>query len=239
MKAGKIVLLVLGIILLILSLIPLLVGGGLMWAEKALRDSEGFYTTPAIQVEKDSYAIVTEPINIDIGEDWEWVFRGRHFSPSNFLALNIQGFNNNSSKQIFLGIAEASELEAYLENVEYDEITAFKIHRHNMEYTDHPGTSSVEAPTTQTFWITSAYGQGRQTLEWSIEEGTYSLVLMNGDGSRGLDLAISVGVKLPLVVGWIGIVFLVVGLVLLGVAILMVYLGVRRPKLLGGESPKT
>jgi len=55
-------------------------------------------------------------------------------------------------------------------------------------------------------------------------------VLMNDDGSQGLDLAVSIGVKVPPVVGWIGVGILVVGLVLLGVAVLMIYLGVRRPK---------
>jgi hypothetical protein len=52
--------------------------------------------------------------------------------------------------------------------------------------------------------------------------------LMNADGSRGLDLAASVGVKVPPVLGGIGVVLLVVGLVLLAVAILMIYLAVRR-----------
>ncbi|KKK74786.1 hypothetical protein LCGC14_2880260, partial [marine sediment metagenome] len=43
----------------------------------------------------------------------------------------------------------------------------------------------------------SAYGEETQTLEWGIKEGTYSLVLMNDDGSQGLDLAVSIGVKYP------------------------------------------
>ena len=76
MSAGKIVLLVFGIIILLVSLVPLLAGGGLMLAEKALRDSEGFYTTPVIQLEKDSYTIVTKPANIDLGDDWEWIWIG-------------------------------------------------------------------------------------------------------------------------------------------------------------------
>jgi len=52
MSAGKIVLLVFGIIILLISFFPLLAGGGLMWVEKALRDSEGFYTTPVISLRK-------------------------------------------------------------------------------------------------------------------------------------------------------------------------------------------
>ena len=230
MSAGKIVLLVFGIIILLVSLVPLLAGGGLMWVEKALRDSEGFYTTPSIQLEKDSYAIVTEPANIDLGDDWEWISWGRRWDPSDFLTLKMEGSSSNPSTQIFLGIAQVSDLKTYLHDVKYDEVTDFRIRRPSLEYTDHPGTLRPEAPTTQGFWTASAHGEGRQTLEWGIEEGTYSLVLMNDDGSQGLDLAVSIGVKVPPVVGWIGVGLLVVGLVLLGVAVLMIYLGARRPK---------
>jgi len=230
MKAGKIVLLVFGVIVLLISLVPLLAGGGLMWAEKALRDSEGFYTTPAIQLEKDSHAIVTGHANIDLGGDWEWISWGRRWHPSDFLTLKIEGSSNDPEKQIFIGVAEAEDLETYLKDVEYDEISDFRIRRPSLGYTNHPGTLAPEAPTNQAFWTASAHGTGTQTLEWGIEEGTYSLALMNEDGSRGLDLAASVGVKVPPVVGGIGIGLLVVGLVLLVVAILMIYLAVRRPK---------
>jgi len=234
MKAGKIVLLVFGVIILLISLVPLLGGGGLMWAEKALRDSEGFYTTPAIRLDKDSYAIVTEPANIDLRGDQDWLWKTRIFGarcdPSDFLTLKLEGSSNDASKQVFLGIAPISDLKTYLRDVEYDEVIDFKIRGVRLDYTNHPGTSAPEAPTTQTFWTASAHGEGTQTLEWGIEEGTYSFVLMNADGSRGLDLDASVGVKVPPVVGGIGIILLVVGLVLLAVAILMIYLGVRRPK---------
>jgi len=142
----------------------------------------------------------------------------------------MEGSSSNPPTQIFLAIAEVSDLETYLHDVKYDEVTDFRIRRPSLEYTDHSGTSKPEAPTTQTFWTASAYGEGTQTLEWGIEEGTYSLVLMNDDGSQGLDLAVSIGVKVPPVVGWIGVGILVVGLVLLGVAVLMIYLAVRRPK---------
>ena len=229
MSAGKIVLLVFGVIVLLVSVALLLSGGVLMWAEKALKDSEGFYTTPAIQLEKDSHAIVTEPANIDFGGDWGWLsWLGRR-EPGDFLTLKIEGSNNDPSKQIFIGVAEASGLEVYLKDVEYDEITRFRIRRHSLGYTNHPGASEPQAPTTQTFWTTSVHGAGTQTLEWGIEEGTYSLVMMNEDGSRGLDLAASVGVKVPPVFWGISVGLLVVGLVLLGVAIVMIYLAVRRP----------
>jgi hypothetical protein len=61
MSAGKIVLLVFGVIVLLVSFAFLVPGEVLMWAEKAIKDSEGFYSTKTISPERDSYAIVTKP----------------------------------------------------------------------------------------------------------------------------------------------------------------------------------
>jgi len=230
MSGGKIVLLIFGIIVLLVSLVLLLPGGALMWAEKALRDDEGFYTTKTIEFDRDSYAILTEPANIDLGEEWEWLPWVRSWCPSDFLTLKIEGSSSDSSKQIFIGVAETSDLERYLTGVEYDEITDFKFRRLSPKYTNHPGTSEPLAPTSQAFWTASAHGAGTQTLEWGIESGTYSFLLMNEDGSRGLDLEALVGIAVPSVLWGIGVGLLIGGLVVLALAVLMIYLAVRRPK---------
>ncbi len=75
MSVGKIMLLVFGIIVLLMS-IGLLVGGGaLLWTDNVIKDSEGFYNTGTIQIEKDSYAIVSGPADIDIDTGWDWGWR--------------------------------------------------------------------------------------------------------------------------------------------------------------------
>ena len=230
MTGGKIVLLVFGIIVLLVSLVLLLPGGALIWAERTLRDGEGFYTSKTIELDRDSYAIVTEPANIDLGEEWEWLPWVRSWGPSDFLTLKIEGSSSDSSKQIFIGVAETSDLESYLTGVEYDEITDFNFRRLKPEYTNHRGTSEPLAPTSLTFWTASAHGAGIQTLEWAIESGTYSFLLMNEDGSRGLDLEALVGIAVPSVLGGIGVGLLVGGLVVVALAVLMIYLAVRKRK---------
>ena len=230
MSAGKIVLLVFGIIVLLISLVLLLPGGALIWAERTLRDDEGFYTTKTIELDRDSYAIVTEPANIDLGDEWEWLPWVRSWGPSDFLTLKIEGSSSDSSKQIFIGVAETLDLEVYLTGVEYDEITDFNFRRLSPEYTNHPGTSEPLVPISQDFWTASANGGGIQTLEWAIESGTYSFLLMNEDGSRGLDLEALIGIAVPSVLWGIGVGLFIGGLVVLALAILMLYLAVRRRK---------
>lgn len=230
MKAGKIVLLVVGIIVLLISLAPLLAGGGLMWAEKAIRGPDGFYTTPRISLKKDSYAIVTKPTNIDLGGEWQWPSWLGYRKPSELLSVKIEGSSRDTSKQVFIGIAPASDLENYLKDVEYDEVTDFGIRRATLDYTNHPGALEPEVPITQTFWVASAYGKEVEALQWGIEEGTYSVALMNADGSRGLDLSVSVGIKIPPMISKIATWLLVAGAILLAVAILLIVLAARKPR---------
>ena len=230
MSGGRIVLLVFGVIVLLISLVLLLPGGVLIWAERTLRDGEGFYTSKTIELDRDSYAIVTEPANIDLGDEWEWLPWVRSWGPSDFLTLKIEGSSSDSSKQIFIGVAETSDLEGYLTGVEYDEITDWEFRRRSPKYTNHPGTSEPLAPISQAFWTASAHGAGTQTLEWAIESGTYSFLLMNEDGSRGLDLEASIGIAVPSVLGGIGVGLFIGGLVVLALAVLMLYLAVRKRK---------
>jgi len=216
----KIVLLVLGLIVVLVAFGAMAAGGSALWANSNLKDDEGYFSTETILIDKDSHAIVTEPAGIDLEAAWIWDW-------SNLATIKVGGSNDNSSKQIFIGIAEESDLNDYLSDVEYDEITEFSIYPYNVEYTNHPGDSEPGAPTSQTFWIASAHGDGTQTLEWELEAGTYSLVLMNADGSADVDLSVMVSAKIPWLFG-VGVGLLVGGIVALLLGALMIVQVVRR-----------
>ena len=211
---GRILLLVFGVIILLVGIASLFGGGALIWANSALTDDEGFLTTSTVQLDQDSHAIVTTPTDVDVSTAWLWTW-------SNLVIFKVEGSKDDPSKQIFIGIAEESFLNTYLSNVNYDEITEFRFYPYSVEYTNHPGDSEPAAPTSQTFWAASAYGGGNQTLKWEPETGSYSLVLMNDDGSAGVDLSVVFGAKLPWVFG-IGVGLLVAGVLSLVTGGLMV-----------------
>ena len=231
MSAGKIVLLVFGIIGLLVSFGLLVGGGALLWADITIKDSEGFYTTEIVQLERDSYAIVTPAADIDLETAWLWDW-------GNLATFKVEGSNNDPTKQIFMGVAEESDVQAYLSGVEYDEITQFRIRPYRVDYTNHPGTSAPAAPTSQTFWTELAHGAGTQTLEWELETGNHVLVLMNADGSAGVDLSTVVGAKVPLVL-WVGVGLLIGGIFVLIIGVLMVFFAARRRGTVPPEPPET
>ena len=219
MGAGKIVLLIIGIIVLLVALGFMAAGGFLVWLDTARADSEGFVSTRTVHLERTSYAIVTEPVELHV-DAWFWDW-------SDLGSIKVEGSNNDSSKQMFMGIARETELNSYLRDVEYDEITDFGFLSSDVDYESHPGSSAPAAPIVHSFWIAFADGAGTQTLEWELEEGTFSLVLMNSDGSSGIDLDVKVMVKINHIFK-IGVGLLAGGFVLLIGGTLMVFFAVRR-----------
>ena len=57
-------------------------------------------------------------------------------------------------------------------------------------------------------------------MAWKLRSGTWSIVVMNADGSRDVAATIGVGVKVPLAL-WVGIGLSLIGGALLAVAGLM------------------
>ncbi len=224
MSAGKIILLVFGVIVVLISFSLMAGGGALIWADATHVDSEGFIKSDTIHIERDSRAVVTGSIEID-----EEALRVLNWMGV-ITVFEVEGRSNNPSKQIFIGVADESDVETYLNNVDYDEITFIDIDWLSFDevtYTSHPGSSTPIAPTSQTFWAASAHGAGTQTMGWETEVGSHSIVLMNDDGSSGVDLSAIFKAKIPSIFGF-GVGFLIGGIVLLIVGGFMVYLAVRR-----------
>jgi len=224
MSGGKIVLLVFGVIVVLLSFGLMASGGALIWADATHVDSEGFINSDTIDIERDSYAVISGSIDIDETAlkvvTWMGIITD----------FEVEGRSDDSSKGIFIGVADESDIEAYLSNVAYDEMTFSDISWLSIDevtYTRHPGSSTPVAPTSETFWTASAHGAGTQTLEWETEVGSHSIVLMNDDGSSGVDLSAVFKVKIPSIFGW-SIGLLVGGIVVLIIGGFMVYLAVRR-----------
>jgi hypothetical protein len=228
-SVARILLLIFGSIVLLVGIALLVGGGALLAVNTGLTDSEGFIATKSYGLERDSYAIVSQPINIDVGEiAGEWgVWRP---SPGDFVTIRLTASSNDPSKNIFIGIAPAENVQSYLLDVYYHEVTRFSVSPSRdltVEYTTHPGDSITSDPASQTFWRVSQHGTGTQTLDWAPEAGNYWIVLMNEDGSAGVDSTITLGVKIPLLLT-IGLALFGGGVTALVIGAVMIYFGARR-----------
>ncbi len=214
---AKKILLVLGISGTLISVYLFVAGGILLLTKNTPKDSDGFYATWNLQVERNCCAVVIVPESIEIQ-------RGRNFG--DWSTFKIEALNNDTSNRIFIGIAGKSDIDAYLAGVEYDETTDFHVFPGGVDFQNHPGVAAPGNPAAQTFWIESAHGAGTQILRWELEPDRNWLVLMNEDGNAGLDMNIVLGTENPLIlIG--GISNLSFGFLLLLISLLVLTMSAR------------
>jgi hypothetical protein len=100
-----------------------------------------------------------------------------------------------SDPEVFVGIGRAADVDRYLSGVAFDEVTDFEVDPFELERQARPGARQAAPPTGETLWV--AQGTGTAPLDWKIREGDYSLVLMNADGTPGVDTGVEVKLAFP------------------------------------------
>jgi hypothetical protein len=214
---GRVVLLVLGIVVLLISLALLAVGGAAVWG-LSQRDGSGYFTSGSRPLSTPSYALVSD--SFAVGTDApSWVFDD-HFAT---VQIHVR-----SSQPVFVGIGHTSDVESYLNGVQHDEIASLNVDPFSVGYSHRGGSARPSPPTGESFWRVKSSGSGTQTISWPLEKGNWSAVVMNADGSHGVAVASRFGARLPFL-RWIAIGFLAGGALVLLVGSSLIYLGARSP----------
>ena len=212
--AGRVVLIVLGVIAALLSLAFLAGGTALVVVDQTQRDEDGFLMSPSEDFSTATYAIVSESADVDFGG-------------SESAARAILGdvrIRSESRRDVFVGIARDTDVDGYLNGVERSVVTDIG---DEPDYSRRAGDAPTSPPGDQDFWVASTSGSGEQTLEWEPKDGSWSAVVMNSDGSRGVASELSIGAELDAAL-WTGIVLLIVGALLAILAALAITAGARR-----------
>jgi hypothetical protein len=230
MKKSSIALIITGSIASLFA-IGLLAIGGLAFAGESEKDSDGYLSTNTHQFESGSRAIATENLDVDLG-DGDWVL------DTNDLGKVRLQVESRDDKPVFVGIARTSDVEDYLQGVSHSTLTDVDTSPFQADYEDHAGDRRPAAPTDSQIWVASEHGSGEQTLTWEVEDGDYSVVVMNADGSAGVDADVSTGANIPFLdeIGWTA---LGSGGFVLLIGIAMIVIGARRPNNPGGTAPAT
>jgi hypothetical protein len=216
--AGRIVSLVIGSVVGLISLALLAGGGVAAWADNTQRDAAGYLATDVHRFTTASYAITSDEIDLGSGTS--------SVTPADLLGtVRIRATATNPASAIFIGVAPKASADQYLNGVSRDIVN---------DWTDGavgrsgqagaaPRTSPIVAP----IWTVKSFGRGTQTLTWKPEGGTWTVVVMNANAAAGVSFSADIGASIP-DLGWIAVGLLVGGGLLLVGAVLLIVIPVVR-----------
>ncbi|MET0143865.1 MAG: hypothetical protein ABW328_03645 [Ilumatobacteraceae bacterium] len=224
MRAGRIVVIVSGCILGILGLGLLIAGIAGTVAYGVARDDDGYFRTDEIHLSTPTSAITSA--SLDLGSapgDAEWITARGDFAT---VILDLQPVG--SGQELFAGIGPTDEVTRYLASVPHDSVSDYDDSSSTVTYERQAGSATPAPPADQTFWVAEVATAQPGTLTWDVKGGDWTVVVMNADGSSGVDANARVGIKIDWLLP-VAIVLIVLGaVVLVGGTLLGVFVGRTR-----------
>jgi hypothetical protein len=179
---GRVVTVVLGSVLALISLGLLGGGGTALWADQALRH-DGYVTTGTATYSTTGYALASE--RVDLG--WGSLLTGL------IGEVRLRVTPVAPGRPVFVAVGPADRVAAYLAGAAYTMVTGTGPD----DRVSRSGAGRPEMPQTAGVWAAEVSGTGTQTLRWTAQAGGWTAVAMNPDGSPGLTVYADVGVSAP------------------------------------------
>jgi hypothetical protein len=204
----------LGIPTLIIGVIITLAGVGLM----IVIGPDGSFTTPSTDIHADGAALVFDALTV------------RERLPQEGSLATTVGLDVTSSQgAVFVGVGPAAQVQAYLQGVPIDRVHELRWSNDSLQTDYRAGNRTPAPPEDQSFWDESDAGTGTRSIDWTISSGDWQVVIMNADGSPGLNLNGRARVHME-ALGWISVTVLVVGLAMFIAGFILTVAGTRTPK---------
>jgi hypothetical protein len=210
-------LIVLGVVASLIAVLLLLMGLGLILIHGSARDEDGYFSSDTATVASSGYAVTTD--KIDLGTDTDWV-------PEKVLGDLRLRATGAGGKPVFIGIGPSDGVARYLDGVARSELTDIDGNGDPV-LAERAGGRPSRPPGAVGVWTARAAGPGEREVVWDPEPGSWTAVVMNVDGARGVTADVSVGMKVGWVL-WVGIVLGVAGLIAGGLGGLAIVRGSRR-----------
>jgi hypothetical protein len=214
---GRTAAVVAGSLALLLGLGSGAAGLGLLLLDGPLRSSDGYVLSHWEDVRTSTAAVVEADLDLPVeGPRW-------FYGPEQLGTVRIDVVSTGDAP-LFVGIAAQDDMVTFLGTTAYDEVADLGP---QPVYTRSGGpVAEAAVPAGAPWWVASAEGSGALSLTWEAAEGDWAVVLMNADGTPGVEAEVRVGATLPHL-EVIAVAALAVGLVLLAVGGVVVVLAVR------------
>jgi hypothetical protein len=213
---GRVTAAVAGSLLLVVSLGTVAAGVAAAVADNAMRDDAGFLMSDTETFSTETFAIASQPLEVHLDGPGA-------LAPDSILGEAKVTATGDGVVPLFVGVAASEDVDRYLEGVRHATV---------IDLADAPTYATTGdgpprlAPTDRGFWAASATGTGTLSVEWPVESGDWTLVVMNADGSDSVAAEVAVGATAP-ALEWITPVLLSIGLTGTVLAALLLVLTIR------------
>ncbi|MFB6723716.1 hypothetical protein ACFCV3_26280 [Kribbella sp. NPDC056345] len=184
---------------LLLTLIGLVVGIAGAAAAFWLVGPDNTISTGGRSLTSAGLAVVTAPDLLD-----------RH-GPT--LRVSVTG-----SKPVFVGIAQDLDVTDYLNGAAHTRVIRYDVPSTISTQTMRGFEHKLTPPGDLDWWVAKSGGNGNQSIAWPMQDGRYSVVVMNADGTPAVDANVSFGIELHRSFG--------ISLLILGAGIAALALGI-------------
>ena len=186
LSGGRLAAVIGGVTSLMLAALLLLAGTGLLWADSR-KDDDGYFSTVARAARghhelRDRDRRPRDRRRADVGEG----LYGK-------LRLEVDG-----DKPVFAGIARSRDVHAYLRDSAHATLTDLEVRPFRPDYRDEPGTARSRPARRADVLGRLHRGRRRAHADVGRQDGDWSVVVMNADGSRGVNARVSAGASVPL-----------------------------------------
>lgn len=214
----KIMLIIVSILLFALGIVAI-AGGALVLYWNSATDGEGYFISPVHEVRSSANAFALWVAPMQSGSTFSWLGED-NIAQTKWIIKSV-----DSGTQVFAGWTKAASGEAYLSQFRYetpDKGWHWRIDAYYAEI-DIPSTKIVNqgapprTPADEIFWTDSAVTADSATIywdpSWEQSAGMNIIILMNADGTAGVDVDLQLGFKVPILT-WLPYLLIPLGILL-------------------------
>jgi hypothetical protein len=220
--AGRVAAVVIAAITFITAGGLLMAAGTVAVADAGLRDSQGFLMSRSMAVTSPGAAVVSSDLLVDGGVSSAMM-------PRRMLGDAKARVTSATGGAVFVGLARSGDVTTYLSGTGYSILLDPSASTADgaPTYRYRKGGPASAAPDPAGPWVTSSSGTGTRVVTWPIEPGSWTLVVMNADGSSPVAADVAVGATVPVAHRLVVALFVTGGLLML-IAAALLTVGFRR-----------
>lgn len=184
--AGRVIALVVGCFLAVVAVGMAVSGAILAAGDLNARDSAGFLMSPEASLSSSGYAVTST--DLQLHSDAPSV-------PRAIIGDTKLRATSSNAKDVFIGVARTADVNAYLAGARRSVLRDFTNSRPRY---DAVGSGTLATPPTSVgIWARQASGPGTQSIAWPVENGNWTAVVMNADGTSEVAADVAAGAQVP------------------------------------------